>query len=138
MIGKGDIAYERALIYFREGHNCAQSVIMAVSDAEGEEVPLELITGTAGFSGGIGFSGDACGSVSGGVIAMGVFLSRKGVKQEAIPKAGARFLRWFKEEFGVSNCYELREGKSFRSTKGKCGEYTARTARKVVDIIESY
>lgn len=136
MTDKGRVAYDQAHANFKQGYNCAQSVLLAVGGALQEELPGEMIEATAGFSGGIGFSGDVCGAVNGAVLAIGIFLSRKGVRAKAIPRVSAEFARWFAQEYGTTNCHTLRAGRSFGSTRDLCARVTAATARQVVETVE--
>ena len=55
---------------FREGYNCAQSVLLAMQDFWNERKPLEPKIASA-FGGGIGKRGSLCGALTGGVITIG-------------------------------------------------------------------
>jgi C_GCAxxG_C_C family probable redox protein len=62
---------EMALSKFREGYNCAQSVLYAFCrDFEiDQDVALRIATG---FGGGMGRRGEVCGAVSGGIMVLGL------------------------------------------------------------------
>ena len=55
---------QRALAFFKEGYNCAQSVAMAFADLIGMEEKL-LARTTSSFGGGMGRLREVCGAVSG-------------------------------------------------------------------------
>ena len=56
--------------YFKDGYNCAQSVVLAFKDVLGieEETAVKLISG---FGGGFGRMREVCGAVSGMLIVLG-------------------------------------------------------------------
>ena len=61
---------ELAIAYFKDGYNCAQSVVMAYADEMGlTTAQAEALAG--GFGGGIGGLRDKCGAFSGMVIVAG-------------------------------------------------------------------
>ncbi len=62
---------ERAAELFQKGYNCSQSVIGAYAEELGvpEETALRM---AAGFGGGIGRCGEACGALTGGVMVVGL------------------------------------------------------------------
>ena len=61
---------ELAISYFKDGYNCAQSVVMAYAEEMGLTLSqAEAIAG--GFGGGIGGLRDKCGAFSGMVIVAG-------------------------------------------------------------------
>jgi C_GCAxxG_C_C family probable redox protein len=59
-----------AVSYFKEGYNCAQSVLLTMQKFWNVEKPLEPKVASA-FGGGIGRRGSLCGALTGGVIAIG-------------------------------------------------------------------
>lgn len=62
-----------------------------------------------GFAGGIGNSGDVCGAVVGGVMAIGLKLGRADSIEGMLQNLGVarEFRRRFKEEMGETGCREL-------------------------------
>ncbi|MBN2565347.1 MAG: C_GCAxxG_C_C family protein [Candidatus Eisenbacteria bacterium] len=62
-----------------------------------------------GFAGGIGNSGDVCGAVVGGVMAIGLKLGRGDSMEGMMQNLGVarEFRRRFKEEMGETECREL-------------------------------
>jgi C_GCAxxG_C_C family probable redox protein len=142
-----ELAYKRAAEHFREGYNCTQSVLMAGQEALGLEIPSDIIKATAGFSGGIGYSGCVCGALTGAVMLIG--LARQGLggglgqsetdarRNRRVAKESAQFYRWFEKEFSSPCCRIIRQGRPFsnKEVEKRCTEVTAQTARKVVDIL---
>ncbi len=101
---------ETAVRMFEQEFSCSQSVFCAFAD------PADLPRGTAlrvaaGFGGGLARTGDACGAVTGAIMALG--LRHCGVpaedppaKQRAYPPV-QEFLARFKERHGSIVCREL-------------------------------
>jgi len=129
---KKELAYEKATEYFGQGFNCSQSVLKAGSEALGLEIPPEIIKATAGFLGGIGYSGCVCGALTGAVMLIGLSRANKGVAKES-----ALLYRWFEQEFSSPCCASIREGRPFsnKEVRKRCAEVTAQTARKVVEML---
>ena len=101
---------ERAAKYFESDFNCAESVLMSLTESIG--VRSELIPKIATpFGGGIGRRGSICGAVTGGVIAIGLKFGRSEAKdtkrrEESYQKALELFKR-FEKKFGSALCYDL-------------------------------
>ncbi|UCC33999.1 MAG: C-GCAxxG-C-C family protein, partial [Candidatus Bathyarchaeota archaeon] len=62
---------ENAASYFKEGYNCAQSVLLAMQEFWNIGNPVEPKVASA-FGGGVGRRGSLCGALTGGVIAIGL------------------------------------------------------------------
>jgi C_GCAxxG_C_C family probable redox protein len=104
-----DVVGDRALGYFQGGHNCAQSVLLAMT--EHWDVKNELIPKIAApFGGGIGRYGSVCGALAGAAMALGVKygtnepLAEK--RQEAYERARA-LCEQFETKHGSILCRNL-------------------------------
>ena len=62
---------KQAVDYFEEGHNCAQSVLLAYSDLYGLDKEMAVKMATS-FGGGMGRLREVCGAVSGMFMVMGL------------------------------------------------------------------
>ena len=102
---------QKALAYFRSGYNCAQSVLLTLSehiDPEGKNGLIPKIA--TGFGGGIGRCGSVCGALTGGVMAVGIKYGTNevGVEKRAKAYANAQALfRQFEKQHGSVMCREL-------------------------------
>jgi C_GCAxxG_C_C family probable redox protein len=88
---------ERAADLFQKGYNCAQSVVGAYA-AEldvSEDVALRM---AAGFGGGLGRCGEACGALTGAVMVIGLRVGSAEADPAARPKtlASKTALRCFR------------------------------------------
>jgi len=92
-----------------EGYNCAQSVLAACGPALGldRETCLRM---TAALGGGLARSGNACGAVTGALMAIGLAcagtLPTPESKELAYGPAGVFLARW-RERHGSLQCREL-------------------------------
>jgi len=104
-----EILCERAVKHFLEGHNCAQSVLLTMS--EHWNCKSELIPKIAtGFGGGIGLCGSVCGALTGGVMAIGIKYGISEPSQEKRERAYElcqNLLRVFENEHGSALCRDL-------------------------------
>jgi C_GCAxxG_C_C family probable redox protein len=104
-------AGERAAGYFGEGYHCAEAVVAAFLETMGESAPETIAHATA-FGGGFGKTfAEACGVLSGGMIAIGHMCGRRqrGENWDKPAELGAELRRQFIECNGTSNCAILRE-----------------------------
>jgi C_GCAxxG_C_C family probable redox protein len=103
---------ETAARYFTEGHNCAQAVLRAVAEAHGLACDKCIPAVALGMGGGIGHSGNACGAVTGGAMAIGLAVDRTGPRDMAQRKRAAyqvagRLVAAFKDHFGCVDCRDI-------------------------------
>lgn len=70
-MSRKNVLGQRAVVRFRQGYNCAQSVLLTMFEHwEGKN---ELVPKVAtAFGGGIGRCGSVCGALTGGVMAVGI------------------------------------------------------------------
>jgi C_GCAxxG_C_C family probable redox protein len=100
---------ETALSRFAEGFNCSQAVFAAFAGDLGleQETALKI---AAGFGGGMGCMGEACGAVTGAIMVLGL---RHGVAmadredKEQVYRQVIEFIQRFKSRNGTITCREL-------------------------------
>lgn len=116
---------DTAIRYHAEKNNCAASVLKANSDLTG----LDMKTAgaiTNGFGGGLR-SGEVCGCISGGVMAIGLAAEKKGIT--VIAPLITEFVNAFREKFGAVRCADLK-------AKGiSCDELIGYTAELTEEFI---
>lgn len=102
---------EKAGNHFKNGFNCAEAVAAAVLEGIGEDATGALAHATA-FGGGFGRTfEEACGALSGGIIAIGQLFGRHSPEENwDIPaELAARMRESFLEQYKTSHCATLRE-----------------------------
>ncbi len=107
---------------FKSRCNCAQTVLLAFQ----KEMDLDeqvLLGMGLGFGGGIARTGQLCGAVSGGVMALGrvcsLAMEDPGDAKELTIKVVQQFLEDFREAQGTLYCSELLDGLDLRPDEGR-------------------
>jgi C_GCAxxG_C_C family probable redox protein len=103
---------EKALKYYAEGYNCAQSVIVAFADVLNlsEETALRL---AAGFGRGMGNMQQTCGAITGAYMVIGYLKGnyQRGKESEESRKITNQLIQNFSQIFtqkhGSTNCKSL-------------------------------
>ena len=118
MSDKSDKATEK----FMSGYNCAQSVIYAFCEETGisEDMALKV---SCGLGGGMGRNQEVCGTVSGGILVLGLRHGR-GVNDEAFAttvtyQKTREFMSRFAERNGSYICRELLDGCDLTTEAGQ-------------------
>lgn len=100
---------ERAVQLHADGCNCCQSVLLAMNEAGRLSNEAGMRLGVC-FGGGMG-RGDACGAVTGGLMALGLRYGPDTTADEAEKKRAkalsSAFLQAFQERFSSIQCREL-------------------------------
>ena len=136
--------------FFRQGYNCAQSVLLTMQDFWNEKKTLEPKIASA-FGGGIGGRGSLCGALTGGVIAIGQkYGSNKPIPDER-DKAyslALKFYDMFQKEHGSVFCldlvgYDLTDPKELKKAWdsnvfiSKCLHFVEKAVEILIDLSES-
>ena len=101
---------EKAVEYFCEGYNCAQSTAASFAEEAGLD-PKAVLTMMAGFGGGIGGTREMCGAVCGMVWALGVaegnYQPHDNAAKTELYKNVREAIHEFTEKFGTTRCRDL-------------------------------
>ncbi|MGI6453171.1 MAG: C-GCAxxG-C-C family protein [Syntrophomonadaceae bacterium] len=116
-------AKDNAKQNFKDGLNCAESVLKAIIDTGVTDFPPETVALATGFGGGMGLSGNNCGALAGAVMAVGAVHGRRnpleGEFAERVDRLYGnpglyRFFNGmpheFRAKFGSLDCKKLNEG----------------------------
>lgn len=124
---------------FASGLYCAESVVLALADAQGIESELLPRVATA-FCSGMGRMCGTCGALTGAIMGIGLALGRSEAGGAVQPSYAAtqRLIREFEQEFGARDCHVLLgcdlntpEGQAtFRENRlgERCARYTGKAA----------
>lgn len=118
-------AKEKALACHSQGYNCAQSVLLALSEQTGVDTATAAAV-AAGFGGGVGCR-EICGAISGSVMAAGFKYGAENKPQ--IVQAQRELIGAFREKFGAVRCEELK------AKRIPCDDLIAFAAEKMAEII---
>lgn len=141
---------EIALQRFSQGYNCAQSVFTVFAT----EVGLDLETArqiAALFGGGIARSGELCGAINGGLMALGLYLAnfdpQDSARKDQLYQLGQNFIERFRGRFGEQHCRNLikreldtpekhhaaRDSGVFQN---QCPQYVAFAVETIAEILQ--
>ncbi|MFI3171442.1 MAG: C-GCAxxG-C-C family protein [Eubacteriales bacterium] len=134
--------YQDAMEIMAKGYSCAESVVGAVYRNLETGLPEKVVGIASGFGGGIGGSGNTCGALTGGVMAIGMVLGSDDLENVNNKKARTlanEFISWFAEENNKKSTMcsvileDFEKGTPIQFTY--CQQLTAQSAVKAVELI---
>ena len=85
-----------------QGFYCSQILLIMGLEAQGKSNP-DLIRTMSGLAGGLGFTGDTCGALTGGACLLGLYAGRgtpEETEDEKLNLMISELVDWFSEEYG--------------------------------------
>ncbi len=125
--------------YFKNGYNCAESVILAFCELTGRD-SQNLVPVATGFGGGIGRCGCICGALAGAIIALGSVCGRKSSEDDKKKPydLASQLFKQFTKEFGSSCCRVInREDFKSREHRARCSNISAKSAEMLFRMLEA-
>lgn len=109
---------EQLMMLRRQGFYCSQILMLQGLELMGKDNP-DLIRAMHGLAGGLGFSGELCGALTGGASLLGLYAGKGEAEQPEDPRLDFMvmdLIKWFKAEyagqFGGIRCEEILAGNS--------------------------
>lgn len=131
---------ERMRALRQQGFYCSQILLIMGLEMQGKSSP-ELIRAMHGLSGGLGFSGELCGALTGGASLLGLYAGKGTPEQEEDPRLLFMIedlVKWFKAEYGAQfggiRCEEIIAGDS-QNTARRCPLMVAGVFQKVKELL---
>lgn len=100
----------------KQGFFCSQILILQGLELMGKSNP-DLVRAMHGLAGGLGFSGELCGALTGGASLLGLYAGKGTPEQEEDPRLifmVEDLVKWFKaeysEQYGGIRCEEILAG----------------------------
>lgn len=98
----------KAVELHKQGYNCAESIIKALNDENGLDIP---ISAASPFGGGMTV-GATCGAITGALIAIGTLKGRKSNEEANETRSlTKKVMNKVKEKYGTYECIELKKQK---------------------------
>ncbi len=128
--------------------NCAEAVFGAVYELVDTELPPEVSSLLTPLGGGVATSGENCGAMLAGVIALGLVHGRLKPSENGLEKhRGALWDTYslfnqlphrFKEKFGTVTCWDLTEPFTYgtKECRHNCVEMVGDTAAMVIELLQ--
>ncbi|MCD4719592.1 MAG: C-GCAxxG-C-C family protein [Desulfobacula sp.] len=138
MIEEKSIIKEKAGYYFENGFHCAEAVAVAVLEGLGKDTSQAAIHATA-FGGGFGMTFDeACGALSGSLIAIGHLYGRRipGENWDIPAELGSKIRQKFIDHFETTHCATLRERFGEEMLEKECCKVVKIVAADLVDLLQ--
>jgi C_GCAxxG_C_C family probable redox protein len=124
----------------QQGFHCSEVLLFMGLDAMGKENP-DLIKAVSGLAGGIGFSGEVCGALTGGACLLGLYGGRGAADEEEDPKQNIKIqelVDWFSGKYGARyggmRCREIT-GDDPRNVPERCPRLVASVYKKVRSLV---
>jgi C_GCAxxG_C_C family probable redox protein len=122
---------KKAFWHFQSGFNCAEAILKTFVETVRKKPYLGITKFASGFGGGIGGSHcDACGALTGGVIAIGWLFGRKHPDDDrsTVFSLSAEFRDQFLARFGATDCKTILASLGDQENALKCKKLTAEAA----------
>lgn len=123
-----------------QGFHCSQILMVLGLEAQGKENP-DLIRVMTALAGGIGFTGDCCGALTGGACLLGLYAGRGHSDEEEDPRLNlmiSELVNWFAEEhssaYGGIHCADI-VGDDPANQKIRCPGIVTNTYERVKSLL---
>ncbi len=131
---------ERMQALKQQGFYCSQILLQLGLEQQGKDNP-DLIRAVHGLAGGLGFSGDTCGALTGGACLLGLYAG-KGMPDEApderLDLMIAELVEWFKDKYeplyGGIRCEIILDDNPHHQTT-RCPGLVAETYQQVKELL---
>jgi C_GCAxxG_C_C family probable redox protein len=128
------------LVLRQQGFYCSQILILQGLEMMGKNNP-DLVRAMHGLAGGLGFSGELCGALTGGASLVGLYAGKGTPEQEEDPRLLfmiVDLVKWFKaeygEQFGGIRCEEILADNS-QNQVIRCPVMVAGVLQKVKELL---
>jgi C_GCAxxG_C_C family probable redox protein len=124
----------------QQGFYCSQILVLMGLEMQGKANP-DLVGAMHGLAGGLGFTGELCGGLTGGACLLGLYAGKKNPVDEEDPRLDFMvedLVKWFKsdfgEKFGGCRCDEIIGNQPGNQT-ARCPVIVAGTFQKVKELL---
>lgn len=126
-----------------QGFNCSQILLSMGLENQGKTNP-DLLRAMAALAGGLGFTGDTCGALTGGACLLGLYAGRGTTEEREDPSLNfmiADLVNWFSEEygrkFGGIRCEVILAGDP-ENRKTRCPGLVLGVYEKAIALLSEY
>jgi C_GCAxxG_C_C family probable redox protein len=126
-----------------QGFYCSQILILMGMELQGISNP-DLIRSMQALAGGVGFSGNLCGALTGGACLLGLYAGKGKPEEPEDERLNLMLLEledWFQEtigqQYGGANCDQILEGKQ-SNIQLRCPGIIKSVWQKSKDILVEY
>ncbi len=130
---------KNAQAFFQSGFNCAESVSQAILEAFSGDIPQDFPRVASAFGGGIGGTHEeACGTLTGGILAIGYLLGRdqQGASIHTAKDAAKQYREQFLKIYGTTNCSALLDEFGEQVDSYECKKMVGKMAVVLAKILK--
>ncbi len=131
---------DQLVVLRKQGFYCSQILMLQGLDMLGKSNP-DLIRAMHGLAGGLGFSGELCGALTGGASLLGLYAGKGDADQAEDPRLDFMVMdlvKWFKseyeEQFGGIRCEQILAGNS-QNQVARCPILVTGVLQKVKELL---
>lgn len=124
----------------QQGFFCSQIMLIMGLELQGKTNP-DLVRSMNGLVGGLGFSGETCGALTGGACLLGLYAGKGTPEELQTPQLDFMvqdLVKWFKAEYipryGSLRCEEILEG-NLQNQPARCPFLVTETFQKVKELL---
>lgn len=124
----------------QQGFFCSQILLTLGLEMQGK-TNVDLIRAAHGLAGGLGFSGEVCGALSGGACLVGLYAGKGLPEEDEDPRLMfmvGDLVKWFKETYGMKydgiRCEEILKANQ-GNQMAVCPALVAATFQKVKELL---
>ena len=125
------------------GFYCSQILLIMGLEAQGKE-NADLVRSVNGLAGGMGFSGDTCGALTGGACLLGLYAGKGLPEEQEDPRLNmmtGELVEWFTNEYGKTyggtRCDVILAGNPANQA-ARCPTLVLGTYEKVKELLTGY
>lgn len=133
----------RMLELVQQGFHCSEILLFMGLDGRGKENP-DLIRAVSGLAGGIGFSGEVCGALTGGACLLALYAGRGTSGEAEDPRMRMMIqdlIDWFSQKYGESyggiRCSEIT-GDDPSNVTSRCPRIVRSVYRKAKSLLDEH
>ncbi len=118
-----------------QGFNCSQILMILGTE---EENP-DLLRAVGALGGGMGFSGGACGALSGGCCLLGYHMGKGAVEEtpdDQMKPLIQEYVDWFAKTYGTCDCRQILDGDWSNRSK-RCPPLVESCFEKLMALLEA-
>lgn len=122
------------------GFHCSEVLLFMGLEAQGKTNP-DMIRAVSGLAGGMGFSGEACGALTGGVCLLGLYAGRGSSEETPDPALNImiqELVEWFSKKFGETYggilCRDIT-GDDPKNQPSRCPRIVSGVHKKVKSLL---
>jgi len=123
-----------------QGFYCSQVIMKLGLELQGKENP-DLVRAMHGLAGGLGFSGELCGALSGASCLLGLYAGKGEPEDEENPQLDfmiMELVKWFRSEYGEAyggiRCADILNHNN-RNQTARCPLIVSATYQKVKEML---